>query len=110
MAERAGVSDDGYEPELGLETLRTPEGVAIRVRDNGVGMSPDVMSRIFNPFFTTKAGNRHTGLGMTLSHEIVREHGGRITPLSEPGEGTTITVLLPRRPDNPGNPGPLAGA
>ncbi|MDE0170160.1 MAG: ATP-binding protein [bacterium] len=98
MVERADVSEDGYQPELRLETVRTPEGVAIRIRDNGVGMSPDVMSRIFNPFFTTKAGNRHTGLGMTLSHEVVREHGGRITAMSEPGEYTTMTVVLPGTP------------
>ena len=99
MAERADISGDGYEPELRVKTRRTEDGAAITVRDNGVGMSPEVLSRIFNPFFTTKAGNRHSGLGMSLSHEIVRVHGGQITPMSEPGESTTVKVLLPRTPE-----------
>ena len=104
MAERATLTGDGYEPVLRVETRRTPEGASVRVHDNGAGMSPEVMSRIFNPFFTTKAGNRHTGLGMTLCHEIVREHGGQITPASEPGEYTAITVLLPGNSANPESP------
>ncbi|MDE0375843.1 MAG: ATP-binding protein [bacterium] len=104
MAERAAASGDGFEPELGIETRRTPDGASIRVRDNGMGMTTEVMSRIFNPFFTTKAGSRHTGLGMTLSHDIVREHGGEITPVSEPGEYTIMTVRLPRSPENQESP------
>ena len=104
MEERARMSGGGYEPELRVETRRTPEGAAIKIRDNGVGMTPEIMSRIFNPFFTTKAGNRHTGLGMSLSNDIVREHGGQITPSSEPGEYTIMTVLLP---GNPQEKGPL---
>ena len=104
MVERADTSGNGYEPKLRIETQGTAAGAAIRVRDNGVGMGQEVMSRIFNPFFTTKAGNRHTGLGMTLSHEIVREHGGQITPMSEPGGFTIIRVLLPQSPENPGSP------
>lgn len=106
MVERAARTGDGYEPALKVETRRTAEGATIRVRDNGAGMSPEVMSRIFNPFFTTKAGNRHSGLGMTLCHEIVREHGGQIIPVSEPGEYTLITVLLPGNSANPESPAP----
>ncbi|MCY4621810.1 MAG: ATP-binding protein [bacterium] len=106
MADRAAASGDGFEPELGIETRQTPDGASIRVRDNGMGMTMEVMSRIFNPFFTTKAGNRHTGLGMTLSHDIVREHGGEITPISEPGKFTIMTVQLPQSPENQGSPAP----
>ncbi len=111
MADRAAASGDGFEPELGIETRQTPDGASIRVRDNGMGMTMEVMSmtmevmsRIFNSFFTTKAGNRHTGLGMTLSHDIVREHGGEITPISEPGEFTIMTVRLPQGTENQGSP------
>ena len=68
----------------------------VTIRDNGVGMSPEVAAKIFSPFFTTKESSRSTGLGLTLSHEIVREHGGQIVPASEPGEYTEMTVQLPR--------------
>ena len=110
MAERAATSGDGFEPEMGIETRQTEDGASIRVRDNGVGMTMEVMSRIFNPFFTTKAGNRHTGLGMTLSHDIVREHGGEITPVSEPDEYTIMTVRLPQSPENQESPAPSTPA
>ncbi len=98
MAERARDSGNDYQPELRIESRRTPEGAEIEVRDNGVGMAPEVTSKIFNPFFTTKEGNRNTGLGLSLSYDIVREHGGQIVPASEPGEYTAMTVRLPRDP------------
>ena len=84
VAERARVSGDEYQPELTIGSRRTAEGVAITIRDNGVGMTPEVMSKIFSPFFTTKESNWNSGLGLTLSHEIVREHGGQIVPASQP--------------------------
>ena len=103
VAERARVERDEYQPELTIGSRRTAEGAAITIRDNGVGMTPEVMSKIFSPFFTTKESNWNTGLGLTLSHEIVREHGGQIVPASQPGEYTVMTVQLPR---DPGVPGP----
>ena len=103
LADRARASGDDYEPDLRIGSRRTAEGAAITIRDNGVGMSPEVMSRIFSPFFTTKEGNRSTGLGLTLSHEIVREHGGQILPASQPGEYTVMTVHLLRDPREPGH-------
>ena len=99
----ARVSGDEYQPELRVGSRRRAEGAAITIRDNGVGMTPEVMSKIFSPFFTTKESNRNTGLGLTLSHEIIREHGGQIVPASQPGEYTVMTVQLPR---DPGVPGP----
>ena len=103
MAERARVSGDEYQPELMIGSRRTAGGAAITIRDNGVGMTPEVMSKIFNPFFTTKESNWNTGLGLTLSHEIVREHGGQIVPASQPGEYTVMTVQLLRDPGVPGS-------
>ena len=96
VAERTELSGDDYAPELRIGSRRTAEGVEVTIRDNGVGMPPEVMAKIFSPFFTTKESSRSTGLGLTLSHEIVREHGGQIVPESRPGEFTEMTVRLPR--------------
>ena len=90
----AGVD---FAPVLRLMTRRDEEGVEIRIRDNGTGMSETVMEKMFTPFFTTKEGTHGTGLGMSLSHEIVRVHGGTITPESVEGEYTEMTVRIPHR-------------
>ena len=87
--------DNAFAPALRLKTERTEESVEISIRDNGTGMTPDVMAKMFNPFFTTKEANQGTGLGMSLSHDIVREHGGTIVPESVPGEYADITVTIP---------------
>ena len=87
--------DNDFAPALRLSTKRTEESVEISIRDNGTGMTPDVMAKMFNPFFTTKEANRGTGLGMSLSYDIVREHGGTITPESVLGEYADITVTIP---------------
>ncbi len=103
MAERAEAAGDDYEPELRVASRRTAEGAVITIRDNGTGMTPEVMARVFSPFFTTKESSRSTGLGLTLSHEIVREHGGQIVPNSQPGAYTEMTVQLLRSPGDPGH-------
>ncbi|MCY3783482.1 MAG: ATP-binding protein [Chloroflexi bacterium] len=103
VAERAELSGDDYAPELRIGSRRTAEGVEVTIRDNGMGMTPEVMAKIFSPFFTTKESSRSTGLGLTLSHEIVREHGGQIVAESQPGEFTEMTVQLPRNPGDPGH-------
>ena len=101
MAERARDAGVDYAPELRIGSRRTAEGVEVTIRDNGVGMTREVMARIFSPFYTTKESSRSTGLGLTLSHEIVREHGGQIVPESRPGEYTVMTVQLLRDPGEP---------
>ncbi len=65
------------------------------VTDTGPGIAPEVLPRIFNPFFTTKPVGEGTGLGLSISDGIVREHGGRISAESRPGHGTTFTIELP---------------
>jgi two-component system cell cycle sensor histidine kinase/response regulator CckA len=67
----------------------------LTVRDDGVGIAPDVLDRVFDPFFTTKPVGQGTGLGMSMVHGIIQQSGGRISIESTVGTGTTVTVLLP---------------
>ena len=69
--------------------------VQFEVRDDGVGMPRDVLAKMFEPFFTTKEHGRGLGLGLAISRNIVDRHGGRIEVESEPGHGTTFTIILP---------------
>jgi signal transduction histidine kinase len=72
------------------------QAVEIRVRDNGTGMSEEVQARVFQPFFTTKPAGEGTGLGLSLSHDIVTKgHGGTLTVESREGEGTEFIIRLP---------------
>ena len=99
--ERRMSSGDGrialgnYMPTLTLLTKREDDQIEIRIRDNGMGMPPDVVDKIFNPFFTTKPTDQGTGLGLAISSDIVRRHGGHIRVESEPGEGTDMIIDLP---------------
>lgn len=71
--------------------------VEIRIADNGIGMSPEVQSRLFDPFFTTKPVGKGTGLGMSVSYQIVHQHGGSLQCQSQPRQGTELSILLPIR-------------
>lgn len=85
----------------GTITVRTGHDDAwvwIEVADTGKGMTPAVMQRIFEPFYTTKPVGKGTGLGLSLSYDIVKKHGGRIEVDSEPGKGTTFRVWIPQQP------------
>ncbi len=81
-----------------IRTYHDAAWVGIEVRDSGKGIAPEHLSRLFDPFFTTKPVGVGTGLGLAICHEIVRNHGGRITVASTPGCGATFTVLLPLPP------------
>jgi signal transduction histidine kinase len=70
--------------------------VEIEISDNGTGISDEIRSKIFNPFFTTKQVGNGTGLGLSISHRIVQDHGGTIDCISEPGKGTAFRIRLPR--------------
>ena len=79
------------------ERLRAPgPGVRVRVEDQGTGIAPENLKRVFEPFFTTKP--KGSGLGLYISHDIVKRHGGAVTIQSEENRGTTITVELPLEP------------
>jgi signal transduction histidine kinase len=83
---------------LVLETRRENGWAVVVVRDTGSGIAPDVIGRIFDPFFTTKPVGEGSGLGLSISYEIVKKHGGDIGVDSRPGAGATFTVRLPLGP------------
>ena len=90
----AGTLGD-YSPTVVLKSQRAEDRAILSVRDNGSGIPPDVAAKIFDPFFTTKPTNEGTGLGLALSNDIIREHGGTISVNTEPGEFTEMVVELP---------------
>jgi two-component system NtrC family sensor kinase len=94
---KCAVNGDGYEPTLAAATKSLGDSVEIRIRDSGIGIPPDVREKMFNPFFTTKPAGEGTGLGLSLSYDIVvKQHGGSIDVDTRPGEFTEFKVILPR--------------
>jgi two-component system, NtrC family, sensor kinase len=88
---------DGFEPTLSAATKNLGDKVEIRIRDNGIGIPEEVKEKIFNPFFTTKPSGEGTGLGLSMSHDIiVKQHGGSIDVDTEPGRFTEFKIVLPR--------------
>jgi signal transduction histidine kinase len=67
--------------------------VVVSVKDTGIGIEKDALSRLFEPFYTTKSGG--TGLGLTIAYRIMEDHGGSIHVSSQPGNGTTVTLMFP---------------
>jgi len=95
---RQATQDGAYEPTVGLATRDLGDGIEIRVRDNGTGMSPDVIEKLFTPFFTTKPPGEGTGLGLSLSYDIVvQQHNGRFTVDSKEGQYSEFIITLPRQ-------------
>jgi GAF domain-containing protein len=86
-----------YKPTLTASTKSLGDHVEISIRDNGMGIPPEVKDKMFNPFFTTKPAGEGTGLGLSISHDIiVKQHGGSIEVDTEPGEFTEVRIVLPR--------------
>ncbi len=94
---RKEAGNGGFEPSLTAITKNLGNMVEIRIRDNGIGIPADVREKMFNPFFTTKPAGEGTGLGLSLSHDIVvKQHGGKIEVDTEPGQFTEFIITLPR--------------
>jgi len=87
--------DKGGKIRVVARTVSNSE-LEIEISDNGIGMTEETRSKIFNPFFTTKEVGRGTGLGLSISHGIVQDHGGSITCVSERAKGTAFHIRLPR--------------
>ncbi|MEH2588653.1 GAF domain-containing protein [Bradyrhizobium sp. AZCC 1721] len=89
--------EPGFEPTLQASTRNLGDAVEIRIRDNGTGIPPEVKEKMFNPFFTTKPAGEGTGLGLSMSHDIiVKQHGGTIEVDTEQGHFTEFRIVLPR--------------
>ena len=84
-----------YSPTVAVTTSRVNGTVFITVRDNGCGIPLKIKDKIFQPFFTTRDPGQGTGLGLSLSYDIIKTHGGEITVESKAGEGAEFTVSLP---------------
>jgi PAS domain S-box-containing protein len=95
---KAKIGFDDYEPTLSVATKNLGNSVEITIRDNGGGIPPEVREKMFNPFFTTKPPGEGTGLGLSLSYDIVvKQHAGLIEVDTQPGEFTEFKVILPRK-------------
>ncbi|UOG73640.1 ATP-binding protein [Hymenobacter tibetensis] len=96
VRQRQLTTGAAYQPEVRISTRLLSGSVELTVSDNGVGIPEDVKAKIFHPFFTTKPVGEGTGLGLSLSHDIVSTgHGGTLTVASKEGEGTTFIITLP---------------
>ena len=88
-------------PHGGSLTIRaqpSSDGVRIEVSDTGIGISKELLPRIFDPWVTTKGEGRGTGLGLSITHDVIGRHGGTIAATSEPGHETRFTIELPTSP------------
>ncbi len=90
----AAQSIDGH-GKIRVATAKLDESVLITVSDTGRGISGEIMNQIFEPFFTTKPVGKGTGLGLTITYDIIKKHGGEIKVESEPDKGTIFTINLP---------------
>jgi two-component system, NtrC family, sensor kinase len=86
---------DGYEPIVSVSTKKDIDRIEIKVKDNGNGIPQNILDKIFQPFFTTKPTGQGTGLGLSLSYDIVKAHGGELRVEMKEGEGTGFIIQLP---------------
>lgn len=86
------IKDNG---EIQISTLHEADNIRITIQDNGSGIPQNIITKIFDPFFTTKEIGVGTGLGLSVSHNIIKMHGGRLHVDSEEGQGTCFSIFLP---------------
>ena len=96
VTEKRKLSDSAYKPLVVVSTRKLGNKIEISVKDNGMGIPKKVFDKIFHPFFTTKPAGQGTGLGLSLSYDIViKGHGGELLVRTEEGEGSEFIVQLP---------------
>lgn len=93
--EKKKGNPDGYEPTVSVSSKKIDNKIEIKINDNGSGIPEKVLDKIFQPFFTTKPTGQGTGLGLSLSYDIIKAHGGTLECESVVGEGTTFMIKLP---------------
>jgi signal transduction histidine kinase len=93
--EKKKQQPNGYEPTVSIQTKKINNKVEIKVSDNGNGIPQKVLDKIFQPFFTTKPTGQGTGLGLSLSYDIVKAHGGELKVETNEGKGTELKIILP---------------
>jgi signal transduction histidine kinase len=95
MNEKRGQHPEEYQPEFSVQTKMTGNKVEIRIKDNGTGIKQKIQDKIFQPFYTTKPTGQGTGLGLSLTYDIIKAHAGDISVHSEEGEFTEFIIMLP---------------
>jgi len=93
VSERAKKNESNYKPEVIISTKKLDDKIEIKVKDNGTGIPDSVKDKIFQPFFTTKPSGQGTGLGLSLSYDIIKAHGGEIS-LTSNHDGTIFIIKL----------------
>ncbi|HQZ76064.1 MAG TPA: HAMP domain-containing sensor histidine kinase, partial [Chitinophagaceae bacterium] len=89
-----------YEPTVEVSTKKVKDKVEIKVKDNGNGIPQKILDKIFQPFFTTKPTGQGTGLGLSLSYDIVKAHGGELKVETNEGKGSEFIIQLPINMNN----------
>jgi signal transduction histidine kinase len=96
VGEKKKMSTNGYEPSVAISTKKLSDKIEIKVRDNGNGIPQKVLDKIFQPFFTTKPTGEGTGLGLSLSYDIITKgHGGELKVQTKEGEGSEFVIQIP---------------
>ncbi|HET7003276.1 MAG TPA: ATP-binding protein [Puia sp.] len=95
VAEKGKRHREGYEPTVSVNTKKVGDMVWISIKDNGDGIPPKLLDKIFQPFFTTKPTGEGTGLGLSLSYDIVKAHGGELKVETKEGKGAEFIVQIP---------------
>ncbi|HNR15346.1 MAG TPA: ATP-binding protein [Chitinophagaceae bacterium] len=95
VTERKKLAVEGYEPIVTVSTKKYSDRVEVQVKDNGTGIPQKALDKIFQPFFTTKPTGQGTGLGLSLSYDIVKAHGGEIKVTTAENEGTEFIISIP---------------
>jgi signal transduction histidine kinase len=94
--EKKKQNSNGYEPMVSVITKKEKDKIEITVKDNGNGIPQKVLDKIFQPFFTTKPTGQGTGLGLSLSYDIIKAHGGEIKVETKEGERSEFIIQLPK--------------
>jgi two-component system, NtrC family, sensor kinase len=95
VVEKEMQQQEQFEPTVSISTKKSGEKIFISIKDNGTGIPQKIIDKIFQPFFTTKPTGQGTGLGLSLSYDILKAHGGKLSVVTNEGQGTTFTIEIP---------------